>query len=74
MIKRFRRRRAERTERRIAELERRIEHLENQLEGLQDAVYRESVRHDAEIHDLAKSTQPRSLTRALSEDARRRGI
>ena len=74
MIKRFRRLRPKRTEQPLAKLQQRVEHLEEELEGLQDAVYRESIRHDAEISDLAKRTQPRALTRALSDDARRRGI
>ena len=73
-MKRLRADRAGRVEQRLAELQRRLAHLEGELEGLQDAVYRESVRHDTQIGELTKSTQPRTLTRALSEEARRRGL
>jgi hypothetical protein len=59
---------------RIDELERRLNALELAFEGLQDAVYRASVRQDKEIRDLTTSTQPAAMARALSEDARRRGI
>lgn len=58
----------------LAELEQRVEHLEAAFEGLQDAVHRESVRQHQQIHDLIESTQPAALARALSDDARRRGV
>jgi hypothetical protein len=61
-------------ESRIAQLEQRLEHLEAAFEGLQDAVYRESSRHDKRIDELAKTIQPAAMARALSDDARRRGI
>lgn len=64
----------DRIEPRLAELQRRLEHLETAFEGLQDAVHRESVRHHKEIDDLIKSTQPAAVARALSDDARRRGV
>jgi hypothetical protein len=59
---------------RIERLEARVEHLEIALEGLQDAVHRESVRHDERIAELQRRTAPQSIAQALSEDARRRGI
>jgi hypothetical protein len=59
---------------RIGELEQRLDALELALEGLQDAVYRASVRQDREIRDLNANTQPGAMARALSEDARRRGV
>jgi hypothetical protein len=58
----------------IEELRRRVDDLEAALEGLQDAVHRENVRQDERIDALAKSTQPEALSRALSADARRRGL
>jgi hypothetical protein len=61
-------------EQRIEWLEERVAHMESELEGLQDAVHRESVRHDDRIADLQRKTAPDSIARALSEDARRRGI
>jgi hypothetical protein len=65
---------ADRVEPQLAELRERLEHLETAFEGLQDAVHRESVRHHKQIDDLIKSTQPAVLARALSDDARRRGV
>ena len=59
---------------RVTRLEARVDHLESELEGLQDALHRLSVRHDSEIEELAKGTRPDELARALSEDARRRGL
>ncbi|HTE64003.1 MAG TPA: hypothetical protein VK631_26835 [Solirubrobacteraceae bacterium] len=58
----------------LAELQRRLEHLETAFEGLQDAVHRESVRQHKLIEDLTRSVQPAAVARALSEDARRRGV
>jgi hypothetical protein len=48
--------------------------LEELLEGLQDAVHRESVRRDHEAAELQRQISPAELARALSEDARRRGL
>ena len=59
---------------RIGDLQRRLDALELAFEGLQDAVYRASVRQDKEISDLTTNTQPAAIARALSDDARRRGI
>ena len=65
---------ADRVEPQLAELQQRLEHLETAFEGLQDAVHRESVRHHKQIDDLIRSTQPAAVARALSDDARRRGV
>jgi phage shock protein A len=59
---------------RLERLERRIEHLEAALEGLQDAVHRESTRQSDEIDELRHRTTPGEMARALSDDARRRGL
>jgi hypothetical protein len=55
-------------------LRRRLEHLETLVEGLQDAVHRDSVRHEQRMAELERKTQPEALAKALSEDARRRGL
>ena len=44
------------------------------MEGLQDAVHRESVRPDARLAALEHRTQPETVAKALSDDARRRGL
>jgi hypothetical protein len=59
---------------RLGAVERRLERLENELEGLQDAVHREVVRQNARIDELLKRTEPGEMARALSDDARRRGL
>jgi uncharacterized coiled-coil protein SlyX len=59
---------------RVEELERRLAQLESALEGLQDAVYRESVRRNEQTADLLRRTDPGELARALSKDARERGL
>jgi uncharacterized coiled-coil protein SlyX len=77
MLERFRRRQRSldgSSERRIESLERRVLHLEELLEGLQDAVHRESVRRDEEAARLQRRTAPGEMARALSEDARKRGL
>jgi len=58
----------------IKDLEKRVSHLETMLEGLQDAVHREITRTNNQIDELRKRTEPGELSRALSEDARHRGI
>jgi hypothetical protein len=58
----------------LDELHERLERLEAAFEGLQDAVHRESVRQDKQVHDLIRNTQPAAVARALSDDARRRGV
>jgi uncharacterized coiled-coil DUF342 family protein len=58
----------------IKALEERIARLETVVEGLQDAVHRESVRRGKQIEGLEAKTEPGEITRALSRDARERGI
>ena len=60
--------------RRIEVLEERVDQLEALLEGLQDAVHRESVREDERIATLEKRSEPAEISRALSRDARERGL
>jgi len=55
-------------------LEARIAHLEQIVQGLQDSVHRESTRLSKRIGELEARTQPAALGRALSEDARQRGL
>jgi hypothetical protein len=59
---------------RVAETERRLAHLESALEGLQDAVHRESVRRNEQTAELRNRTEPGEMARALSDDARERGL
>jgi hypothetical protein len=59
---------------RIEALERRMRHLETMVEGLQDAVHREITRTNDQIDLLRKRTEPGELSRALSDDARHRGL
>jgi len=55
-------------------LEARIAHLEQLVQGLQDSVHRESTRLSTRIGELEARTQPAALGRAMSEDARQRGL
>ncbi|HUO72616.1 MAG TPA: hypothetical protein VMU39_17740 [Solirubrobacteraceae bacterium] len=55
-------------------LEARIAHLEYLVQGLQDSVHRESRRHEKRIAELESRIAPAALGRALSEDARERGL
>jgi hypothetical protein len=55
-------------------LEARIGHLEQVLQGLQDSVHRESTRLSTRIGELEAQIQPSALNKALSEDARERGL
>jgi uncharacterized coiled-coil protein SlyX len=59
---------------RIESLERRVAHIETMIEGLQDNVHREITRTNHQIDELRKRTEPAELSRALSEDARHRGL
>jgi uncharacterized coiled-coil protein SlyX len=59
---------------RIEALERRMKHLETMIEGLQDAVHREITRTNDQIDLLRRRMEPAELSRALSEDARHRGL
>jgi hypothetical protein len=55
-------------------LEERVSHLEALVEGLQDAVHRDSVRHEERMSELERKTEPTELAKALSDDTRRRGL
>ena len=55
-------------------LEQRVEHLEALVEGLQDAVHRDAVRHEQRMSELERRTEPEVVAKALSDDARRRGL
>jgi hypothetical protein len=55
-------------------LEDRVTHLERLVQGLQDSVHRQSKRQADQIAELDARTQPAALGRALSEDARNRGL
>jgi hypothetical protein len=61
-------------DRRLKTVEARVEHLEAALEGLQDALYRHQVLDEENISELRKRTDPEQIARALSDDARRRGL
>jgi hypothetical protein len=60
--------------RRLERLQQRVDHIETLVEGLQDAIHRNSTRHDERLTELERKTEPDALTKALSDDARRRGI
>jgi hypothetical protein len=59
---------------RLRALEARVEHLEQLVQGLQDSVHRESARHDKRIAELEGRVQPGTIAKALSDDARARGL
>ena len=44
------------------------------VQGLQDAVHRDAVRRDEQAAQFERRIEPRELARALSEDARERGL
>jgi uncharacterized coiled-coil protein SlyX len=58
----------------LAVLEARIAHVEQLVQGLQDSVHRESTRLSKRIVELEARIQPAALGKALSEDARERGL
>jgi hypothetical protein len=58
----------------VRALEARITHLEQLVQGLQDSVHRESTRLSNRIRELEAQIQPGALGRALSENARERGL
>lgn len=58
----------------VRRLSERLGHLEALVEGLQDAVHRDSVRHEERLAELERTMQPEALAKALSDDARRRGL
>lgn len=55
-------------------LEARVAHLEQLVQGLQDSVHRELTRLSRRIVEFENQIQPGALARALSEDARERGL
>lgn len=59
---------------RLRALEARLDHLEQLVQGLQDSVHRESLRQDKRITELEDRIQPAALSKALSHDARERGL
>lgn len=59
---------------RIDALEGRVADLEEMLVGLQDAVHRDAVRRDEQAARFEQKIEPRELARALSDDARERGL
>jgi hypothetical protein len=52
----------------------RLDALEAMVEGLQDSVDRQARRHDERLNELARQMEPGELSRALSDDARKRGL
>jgi hypothetical protein len=63
-----------RTETEQREIRERLERLESLIEGLQDAVHRETVRQQQLIDELQRKMDPAEIARALSDDARRKGL
>ena len=59
---------------RVDALAARLDHLESLVEGLQDAVHREAVRQREELDELRRRIEPAEIARALTDDARRRGL
>jgi hypothetical protein len=59
---------------RLAALEQQVARLELLLEQLQDSVHRDSVRTREGLRELETKTEPAELARALSRDARERGL
>ena len=55
-------------------LEDRIAHLEALVQGLQDSVHRESTRQSQRIAELEARIDPTAMHKALSENARQRGL
>ena len=58
----------------VQALEARITHVEQLLQALQDSVHRDSSRQSKRISELEARIQPAALNKALSEDARERGL
>jgi len=58
----------------IAGLKARVNELEQLVQGLQDSVHRESMRQSKRIAGIEAQIHPSVLGRALSEDARERGL
>ena len=55
-------------------LETRIADLEKLVQGLQDSVHRETSRLSTRLAEVEATTQPAALAKALSKDARERGL
>jgi hypothetical protein len=55
-------------------LETRVAHLEQLVQGLQDSVHREATRLSKRITEVEERIKPAALGRALSDDARDRGL
>jgi hypothetical protein len=74
-VRRRRRRRAPAVPaERLDSLEARVSHLENMLEGFQDSVHREITRMNLEMEEQRERTEPATILRSLSDDARMRGL
>ncbi|MGI9184742.1 MAG: hypothetical protein ACR2GZ_07230 [Solirubrobacteraceae bacterium] len=58
----------------VQALQARVAELEQMVQGLQDAVFRESHRHEKRIEELEARTEPAALAVALSKNARERGL
>jgi hypothetical protein len=58
----------------IDAMEGRVADLEVMVQGLQDAVHREAVRRDEQAARFERRIEPREIARALSDDARERGL
>jgi hypothetical protein len=58
----------------VEALRQRLNRLETMVEGLQDALYRQAVAHDQQLEEIARRIEPEAMARALSDDARRRGL
>jgi hypothetical protein len=58
----------------VRALDARITHLEQLLQGLQDSVHREAIRQGKRLADLEARIEPAALARAVSKDARDRGL
>jgi hypothetical protein len=58
----------------LRRVEERLDHLEALVQGLQDSVHRDSIRHEERMSELERKTEPEALAKALSNDARRRGL
>lgn len=59
---------------RLRVLEARLAQLEQLVQGLQDSVHRETSRQAKRIAELETRIQPGALGKALSDDARARGL
>jgi hypothetical protein len=70
----LRRRRRPAVDPRIDSIVERLDRLEALAEGLQDSVYREARRQDERMDELHARTEPSEIAKALSDDARRRGL